>query len=148
MLIKSITTLLLFNHYLDLMRADWMAQVVVLYLHSLHSSHLLQINARRVRLDQEERRGERGGGTPPPVLSLTRGAHTRPLPAQTARAHSRCSPGAAAGPLNPRVIQESGLTHTFLLQVWSNRQGAAVLATVSSHTPTARRGTEGSAKIL
>lgn len=68
MLIKSITTLLLFNYYLDLMRAGWMAQVVLLYLHSFRSPHLLQINARR---------GEegRGGGTPPCPLTHTRGSH-------------------------------------------------------------------------
>lgn len=74
---------------------------------------------------------------------LTGGAQTRPLPGKQ-RAHSRCSPG-AAGPLNPRVIPESGLTHTFLLQVWSkparsSRVGDSVLSHPDS---TPRDGGQG-----
>lgn len=58
-----------------------------------------------------------GGGS-----GSTGSPHARPLLARR-RARSRCCSGAAAGPLNPCVIQESGRTRTFLLLEWSNRAG-------------------------
>lgn len=66
---------------------------------------------------------------------------TRDREAAEADTHAPCwadSAHASFGSLDPRVIQESGLTHTFLLQVWSNRQAAA--APASSHSPTASSG--------
>lgn len=66
---------------------------------------------------------------------------TRDQQAAGADTHAPCwedSAHATVGSLDPRVIQESGLTHTFLLQVWSNRQAAAAQA--SSHSPTASSG--------
>lgn len=98
------------------------------------------------------RRATVGGGRRRHLrLDLIGGARTCPLPAAR-RARSRCSRG-AAGPLNPRVIQESGLARSQSSKCGANRRGAAasVPVFVFSHPPpppTARLGTEGRVKTL
>lgn len=51
--------------------------------------------------------------------------------------------GASVGSLDPRVIQESGLTHTFLLQVWSHRQAAAASCLSQPDSRQQERGQDG-----
>lgn len=85
----------------------------------------------------ESRLGAGGGDTSACPLNYRRGL-TRAL-YRADSAHSRCSPG-AAGPLNPRVIQESGLTHVpprsvAASQQRSSRVGDCALSSLPDSAP-------------
>lgn len=87
-------------------------------------------------------RGDWGEAGNTSACPLTRWAHTRPLPTRQCE-HSRCSPGAAAGPLNPCVIQESGLTATHSACKCGARSSRAGDSVLSHPDNTPREGGHG-----